>query len=385
LVCAVSGAAPASAQRRLDFGITGTVLYDSNVARGSNAQAQARGLVQEDVRFTPAATLDMLIPVGRHALFATALAGYDIHARNSRLDRERIEARSGANLRFAQCRADVFGTLTRRQSELDDITLGPVNNRETIRAIDFEGRCARPAGLNPRLEVQYREGRNSTVQRRISDLNRFEAEGGLGYTNVSLGTIELFGRFVDARFPNRALPLVGGVERDGFETTTFGIGYDRQIGTALRGKIAVGYTDLASERPGLNDFDGLTYEAELLLNPLGRLRGNISAARVVDASNRIDVSYSVEDLVEAQIEYDISPAARGEAGLSVRKREFEGDTQPGLGIREEDTRSVFAALTVDATTKIRLRLFAEYETRDADNPLFDYNSIQLGLTTGLKF
>jgi hypothetical protein len=95
---------------------------------------------------------------------------------------------------------------------------------------------------------------------------------------------------------------------------------------------------------------------------LGRLRGSISAARIVDASNRIDVSYSVEDRIEGLIEYDISPAARGEAGLSLRKREFEGAIQPGLGITEEETRSVFAALTVDATAKVRLRLTAEYET-----------------------
>jgi hypothetical protein len=85
LLCAAACAVPAHAQRRLDLGVTGTVLYDSNVARGSKAQAQARGLVQEDVRFMPAATLDMLIPVGRHALFATALAGYDFYAATVRL------------------------------------------------------------------------------------------------------------------------------------------------------------------------------------------------------------------------------------------------------------------------------------------------------------
>jgi hypothetical protein len=74
----------------------------------------------------------------------------------------------------------------------------------------------RPAGLSPRLNVQYREGRNSNIQRRISNLDRFELEGGLGYSNPSLGTIELFGRFLEARYPQRLLPVAGGVVRDGF-------------------------------------------------------------------------------------------------------------------------------------------------------------------------
>ena len=386
LLCAAACAVPASAQRRLDLGITGTVLDDSNVARSSSeAQARARGLVREDVRFTPAATLDMLVPVGRHAVFATALAGYDFHARNSRLDRERLEARSGVNLRFAQCRADLFGILARRQSELDDITLGPVNNRETIRSINFEGRCERPAGINPRISVQYQEGRNSQAQRRTSNLDRFELEGGLGYTTLSLGTVSLFGRYLDARFPERSFVFGGLDRRDGFQSTTIGLSYDRQIGTALRGTVSAGYTDVEPRRPDLPRFDGLTYRAELRANPLGRLQATVEAARLVDASNRIDVSYFVEDRLRGELDYLFSPAARGEAGVILRRREFEGANRLGLGINEEETTSVFASLILEATPRLSFRVDAEYEEREADNPLFNYHSTQLGVTTAFRF
>lgn len=361
------------------------MLYDSNIARGSKAQAQARGLVQEDVRFTPAATLDLSIPVGRHALFATGVAGYDIHARNSRLDRERLELRSGANLRFAQCRADLFGILARRQAELDDITLGPVDNLETLRSINFEGRCERPAGLSPRVNVRHQQARNSRPQRRNSNLDRFELEGGLGYTQLSFGTVELFGRYIDARYPDRSFSLAGVARRDGFESYTVGLAYDRQIGTALRGTLAAGYTELKPDRPDLPRFDGVSYRAELRLNPLGRLRGTIVGARQVDASNRVDSSYFVEDQVSGRIEYAFSPFARSEAGLAFRRREFEGTSQAGLGIRAEETSSVFASLILDATPKLSFRIDAEHEQREADNPLFSYNSTQLGVTTALKF
>ncbi len=384
-LCAVACTAPASAQRRLDLGITGTAVYDSNIARASRALAAARGIVREDVRFTPAATLDVLVPVGRHALFATALAGYDFHARNHQLDRERLEARSGVNLRFAQCRADIFGILSRRQSELDDITLGPVNNRETVGSINFEGRCERPAGLVPRVAAQYQEGRNSREQRRSADLDRSLIEGGLGYTTPSLGTAELFGRFLEARYRNRVV-LAGGLPRsDGFGAYTIGLSYTREVGTALRGMVAAGYTQVEPRQLDLPRFDGLTWRAELLANPLGRLRGTLEIAREVDASNRVDVSYVVEDQVGGRLDYRISQAVRAQARLVVRQREFEGGTRTGLGINEEETRSVFAALFVEATPNITLRFDAEHEERQADNPLFNYQSTQLGVTTSLKF
>jgi hypothetical protein len=384
LVCAGACAAPASAQRRLDLGVSATILYDSNVARSSRAQAAQRGLVREDVRFTPAATLDLLVPVGRHELFAEGLAGYDFYARNERLDRERIEARSGLGLRFAQCRSDIFGAIASRQTELDDITLGPVQNRETVKSINFEGRCGRPAGFSPRLNVRYESGRNSRLQRRTSNIDSFEMEGALGYRTVSLGEIALFGRYQDARFPERRRPIEGTLRRDGFEAYTLGLSYDRQIGTALRGTIAAGYTEVRPDLPDLPRFDGLTYSAILLLNPLGRLKGRIEGAREVDASNRLDVSYFVEDRLRARADYDISPRARAELGAGYRDRDFKA-APGGLPIRGEETTSLFTALQVQATPKIRVRLELEQEKRDTDNPIFNYQSTQVALSTSITF
>jgi hypothetical protein len=313
--------------------VTATALYDSNVARANDEQALARGLVQEDFRFTPAATLDMFIPVvGRHGVFANGFAGYDFYDRNTRLNRERIELRSGLNLRFAQCRSDIFGSLSRRQSELGDITLGPIDNSETLRSVTFEGRCERPTGLNPRFSLFYEEGRNSEERRRRSNLDRFRAEAGLGYSNVALGTFGIFGRYQD-----------------------------------------------------LPQFDGLTARAELLFNPLGRLTGRLEAAREVDSSNRIDVSYFVENRIQGSLEYRISPATIAEAGVAYRDREFEGASQSDLSITQEETKSVFAALTMQLTPKVSLRFEAEHEERTTDNDLFDYQSTQLGVTTALKF
>jgi hypothetical protein len=386
LLCVAACATPAVAQRRLDLGVTATALYDSNVARANDEQALARGLVQEDFRFTPAATLDMFIPaVGRHGVFANGFAGYDFYARNTRLNRERIELRSGLNLRFAQCRSDIFGSLSRRQSELGDITLGPTDNSETLRSVTFEGRCERPTGLNPRFSLFYEEGRNSEERRRRSNLDRFRAEAGLGYSNVALGTFGIFGRYQDARFPERPFLIGGMIGEDGFEAYTVGVSYERQIGTALRGLVEAGYITVEPDRPDLPQFDGLTARAELLFNPLGRLTGRLEAAREVDSSNRIDVSYFVENRIQGSLEYRISPATIAEAGLAYRDREFEGASQSDLSITQEETKSVFAALTMQLTPKVSLRFEAEHEERTTDNDLFDYQSTQLGVTTALKF
>ena len=61
------------------------------------AFAAARGLKRADVLYAPALNLNLVHAEGGLSLFLSGQAGYDIHQRNSILDRERLNLQAGAD------------------------------------------------------------------------------------------------------------------------------------------------------------------------------------------------------------------------------------------------------------------------------------------------
>src|SRR5579862_6034287 len=72
--------------RSVQFGASAAVDYDNNVARTSSALAAAEGIKPEDVTYTPSVNANVVLPVGRQALFLTGNLGYTGHQYNSQLD-----------------------------------------------------------------------------------------------------------------------------------------------------------------------------------------------------------------------------------------------------------------------------------------------------------
>ena len=145
---ALSTPAHAQEMRRLDFGLQGRVEYNSNVARTDETQAAIRGLTLGDTIFTPAATFDLLLPVGRQSLFLLGSAGYSFYDNNKDLDRERVDLTGGVNTRFGPCAATFSGGYARGINRIDDpVLIDNVRNIQETERLGVDVSCSRQTGL----------------------------------------------------------------------------------------------------------------------------------------------------------------------------------------------------------------------------------------------
>jgi hypothetical protein len=382
----LSSAAVAQSERKLEVTVTTRTLYDSNFARSTRAQAAVRGIEPEEVRFSPALNVEAGLPFGRHLLRLNAVAGYDFHAANTRFNRERLEGRFRLGSQFGRCNTEVEASLARRQTELEDIIQGPLDNAETVKLAQLGARCPREVGLVPSALVRVRSIDNSQVARRNVDSDSWLAEAGLSYVRPSLGEVGLFASHSETDYPNRTVrtgPATFGM--DGFETNSLGVRVARNIGLLLRGSVSAAYTQVSREG-SQDDFSSLTYSTNLLIRPQARLSGTLLAEKRVEPSTRIGVTYSVDEIYRAEALYALSPRVALTAGASRREREFEAaeDNGPAIVTRERTVAS-FASVRVAVRPKFTVVLDALRERRKTSDPLFNYTATRIGLSTRLAF
>ena len=379
--------APAAAQeRKLDFDLDALLVYDSKFARSSEAVAALRGIEPEELRFSPALTVSAEIPVGRHLLFARVLAGYDFHVNNPIFDRERLEGRAGFRAWLGRCASTIEGRLARRQTQLEDIFLGPVDNAETVKEAILVADCPDVvAGLAPAVEFSGRWTDNSNPVRASTDSDSRRAEGRLAYRRPSLGEIGVYAAYQETDYPNRLLAFPGGIVADSFEARTFGLRFSRELGTLLRGTVSIGHTNVDTPlRSGA--FDGLTWSALLLINPQGRLRPTLQAEKAVLPSNQIGVSYQLDESYRADIDYLLSGRVTLNARVSYRDRRYQvAPFGPAPFVTRDKTWLVAGGLTYAIGPRLVLDLEVQRENRDTDNPLFDYTSTRIALSTRATF
>ena len=375
-----------NAQGGIQLSASVRALYDTNVARSSEAIAQARGLEREDVRISPSLQLRVSHPAGRHLLFVDGIAGRDFYLRNSILGRENLQARAGINSQWGRCRTGLEGSISRRQSDLEDIFLGPVDNAETAKAVLLSASCPRPAGLYPSARLAYRESDNSRLQRQDADSNTIEAEAAVNYGRPSFGEAALFVRFGETRFPNRASGVgFAGITDDQYQVRSVGLRYSRNLGSLIRGTASGEYTnvDRAGSQRG---FGGFTYGATVQIRPLQRIRSTITAERAVEPSRRIGLSYSVSESFRGEVAYTLSPRVEFAAGGSIRDRNYEPASPivPLLLTREE-TKVLFASMRIGLHDRLALEFDAQREKRETNGPDFGYTSSRVGMTARVNF
>ena len=122
-----AAAAPGVPERRLDIGISVLNSYESNILRLRKGVPAPPGQSRDDIRATPAITVDILQPLGRQSVFLSGSAGYDFYRENDQLERERIDLTGGTNLAFGPCSSQLALSYGRQQSDLADILEGERN------------------------------------------------------------------------------------------------------------------------------------------------------------------------------------------------------------------------------------------------------------------
>jgi hypothetical protein len=394
----ITTTAPASAAAGLTFGqpskelditVGGEALYDSNVARASDAGAIARRLKKEDVRFSPTLEANVSIPTGKALFTLQGLAGYDFYARNSRLNRERINLIGTAGSKLARCDVGVQGGFARSQNDLADLSIVPGDERassenvQTVASIGGTIACGAEIGLRPTAFVGYRHSDNSASVREVSDFSAFSYGGGVSYSNPAFGIASLFGGRTEFSYPDRTGLLASGAD---FNSTFVGVRLDRRLGARLQFNGQVTYVDIDRSSGTANSFSGINWDVNASLRVGQRAELALGTSRQVDASAGFNARTTETSTYSLQGTYALSPLLRASITASHRKRNFDTvpDLTPVFLLSNDNIDEVVGRLTYTANRKLSVYIGAGYQDRDSDLAIYSYDSFRASLGARLK-
>lgn len=382
-------AAPARAQTVgedfLEFGAQVDLRYDSNVINGDAARAEARGYDQADQIIIPALTAAVNKTLGRHAVRASALVGYDFHLQNPRLDSERIVADLAGLLNLSLCEVRPGINFQRRQAEAGDrsLVLDPsfgIDNVQTIQEYKVDAACGRPIGLRAIGGVSWRMGDNSSDLRQLADYNSFTYRGGIGYHQPSIGTLDVYASHESTEYENRLI----GDERDGYDVRRYGASFSRDIGARWNARVEGFHVNVDSAAVLGDDFSGFGWNAAVNGTLPPRLQLGFEFGKDVYPVLNNDALYMRQTLYGVRADYALNERWSLGGAYSLRDRNYTYSqlvppTTDG-NLLEDQFNLATVSATYKSASPLSFTLYGGYENRSANNPLFDYDGFYTGVT-----
>lgn len=377
----ISSAAVAQESRRVDFSMGAEVEHHSNVARTSEAAAQLRGITREDTVFTPSASVDILVPIGRQALFLRGGVGYSFYEKNDHLNRERIDLTGGAHGRAGPCMVEFSAGYARGANEILDPQLeaNVENIRETER-LGLSVACQRQTGFGLTASVSQEWGANELALYKANDYERTSYQAGVTYSRPTFGTATVFGSHQTSEYPNR----IGG--GGGYDVDSVGVSYQRQLGARIQGLLSFSYARI--QENGFfagDDFETTIYAGSLSYRASSRLRFKGQFDRSVNPSSAVGAGYDLNTSYRLSGEYDLgSRITLGLAGGQSKGEARGGTPIPGV-LRDSTVSSVITTARYKQSERVGFLLSLGRDERAADAPQYEYTDNYIGLSADVRF
>lgn len=379
---AAAAQAPGLDERRIEFTASVSAVYDSNVARGSQSVADARGIRRGEFTYSPNGNANIVLPFGRQTVFLSGDVGYEFHQYNSKLQRERIGLTGGVQRPVGPCVGGVNGGFSRSQTDLADLSLIVTENTQQTVTVAGSVSCMPLAGVGVSVGLQHGDTRN-TAEMGVVNSSQDAVNAGLNYTNRLIGTLSLTGTYSTSDYGDPGVP--DQFVPSGFETTGLSLGIQRPIGTRLTGSASLGYTRLRS-KSGTSGFDGLTGTGALNYRVNPRVSAQLAYRRSVNSSLLQGADYALSESLSLRASYRIGSRISTSLGGQVTRGSQRGQIAavPGTALNSR-SKSVFGSVSVPIGRSSNLSFNANYEVRNANPTLFDYSSYRLGVTASTSF
>ncbi len=375
--------APAT-QTQVEVDVAGNVVYDSDVARSSRELAAARGLTLSDEIFTPSGSVDLELPIGRSSVFFAGSGGYDFYVNNHVLNQARINVLAGGIGQTGPCRETLSGTYARSQTDLSDLETVAVKNTEDHASVSLGFACSQPVHLAPTLQVSESWERNSAPVRQLVNDHSLVATLGLAYQRPALGTLSLFGEFLDTAFPNQVVLLGATRQTGGYQVFGGGLKFDRRLGARIQGTVSLSYSTLEPDIVGSGGFAGVTYSGDLTYRASARLNGHVEYARAITPSNIVGANFSIDDTLMGEVVYRLGVRFEITLGASRTAHHynvspFDQSTIP-LFITDQTISAGYASVAYKMNRRLSFVLDVREERGDANIQALGYDSTRIGLT-----
>jgi hypothetical protein len=374
--------------RNIDVRAGVDVLYDSNIARTSAAGAVARKLERADYRVSPMLDVDLSVLAGPAVLTLRGGAGYSFHARNEKLDSERIDLTAGAGARLKGCDVGLQAGFARSQRDLADLAIVPGDpeassvNIETNSRIGSTATCG-SGYFRPTAFVERRWSRNSDEDREISNFDVLSYGGGFSLRRPTLGVVTVFVGQSEFDYPERR-GIPGGVRE--FRLRYGGVRLDRRLGARLQLNGQVSYVDTKVPGSSLNRFKGVNWDVATSLRLGDRAQVTLGMYRQVDASAGFNSRMTQTTGYSAEATYVLTPLMRLAVSGSHRVRKFDVDSAltPTIPLSRDSLDDIGARLAYSPGRRLSFVLSTGYQSRDASDAVYNYSAVRASLGGRIK-
>lgn len=383
---AISSHAFAQEARKLSFGLSADVEYQSNVNRSSKAQAALQGVSRSDTIFTPGATVELLVPVGRQVLFLDGSAGYSFYNRNDQFDRERLDFTGGVRGSVGRCLATLSGAYSRGLNQIDDpLLIDRVDNVRERKTAGIDVACSTGSGIGVVAGASREQTENDLSFLAPADSETNSYNLGLTYARPALGKLTGFGNYQDTSYPNR--PIGGG-----YELTSLGLTYERQLGARIQGTGTIAYTRVkpqglqAVPTQSQDIFNNPTYSFSLSYRASDRLSAMATFDRAVSPSSNLGGTYDLSSAYRLSGTYKLgSRISFGLGGSWVEREAGAGAVGLPLVFTESTTKTIFGSVRYQQSKRWGLVLSATRDERETNTPQFSYTNNLVSLRTDVTF
>ncbi len=369
----------------LEFGVEVDLRHDSNVVRGSREWADDTGFDGSDQIISPALTAAVNKSLGRHAVRAAVVAGYDFYLQNDRLNSERIGVNVDGLVNLAICQLRPGASYQRRQARLGDrgLIIDPgvdVDSVQTVQSYKLDAACGRGVGIRVIGGTSVASGRNDSEFRQLSDYDSFTYYGGLGYQQPSIGKLDLFASREETEYKNR---IIEG-ELDEYAVSRYGGTFSRDIGARWNAQAGVFFVDVDAPSVVGENYSGVGWNIGVNGTFPPRLQVGLQFGKDVQPVLNNDSLYTTQTRYGVTANYALNQRWNLGAAYSMQDREYVySEALPPsteFNLLEEQFNLATVSATYNTGSPLSFSLYGGYENRSANNTLFNYDGYYAGIT-----
>ena len=360
-----------------------TAEYDDNIARSDAAQALLRGLIRDDTTTTPRVMVDLASNLAGAHVFLRGTAGYDAHANNRQLDRQRTDLQSGVGVAIGRCSGALQGGYGVRQSDLADLYGPVVRNQLETRSVEADAGCDRGAGVTTRVAVSRTWTTNSAPLQAIADTDVTRVMPAVAYASPWLGQVSVYGRYDAIVYPNR---VDLNRKTAGFDGLAAGTTLRHDLSARLSASLDASYVQLTPRQTSPTRFSGLNYGAAVTYAPTASSTLKLDLGRIVKPSERIDANFDVQDFARVSGTLRLDRRTDLALGLGQRRDSYANNNLAIISYLTTDTVSdVSATLNYRLRRDVTLSVDGRGERRAANLAAFSYSDWRAGLAAAVTY
>ena len=279
---------PIAATRRLlglSFNADFTGEYQSNLLRLGDGVVRPNAH-KSDFKFVPSGSVNAGHFFGRQQIFFVGTFGYDFFARNTQLNRARVDLNGGLNYRVgANCAGSLQASFDSSQSNFNNQLEATPNGRQS-QNYRASAQCGGEIGLAPFASITRFVANNTSASQQNLDSRAWTYAGGLAYNAPTLGKLTLSGSYSTTNYPGRlVIDGNGQVVNSRTRSYQLGAGIARQVGSRIHTSLQLSYIGSKSNQLGSSSFGGLGFDLAVSYTPSTLLTFNLYGNRSINTQN----------------------------------------------------------------------------------------------------